>query len=378
MVCSTFRSPVFPVLRPGAIDTPSRAVLKCDVPSRKVTEFTSRRTHLFNFDRLKRIVQGFSKAKVLVVGDLILDEFIWGNVSRISPEAPVPVVWVESENFMPGGASNVAANIRSLGGEVHLAGVVGEDSRGEILRTLLHKKGVRCEGIIEDPARPTTQKTRVIAHHQQVVRIDRETQHHISGPSLERIVEYIREKLPQVDALIIEDYGKGVIVPKLVSEAVRIARRHGKVITVDPKETHFNYYRGATTITPNHHEAATMVGFKIKDDASLEKAGRKLLKKLHLESALITLGENGMSLFQHGRKTCRIPTVAQEVFDVSGAGDTVISAYTLSRASGALAADAAFISNCAAGIVVGKVGVAVTSAEELLPRLKVEVDKWKR
>lgn len=333
---------------------------------------------MFNFARLKRTVQDFSKAKVLVVGDLILDEFIWGKVSRISPEAPVPVVWVDSENFMPGGASNVAANIRSLGGEVHVAGVVGEDSRGEILRTLLHKKGVRCEGIIEDAARPTTQKTRVIAHHQQVVRIDRETQRQISGRCLERITEFIREKVPAVDALIIEDYGKGVIVPKLVREAVRIARKHDKVITVDPKETHFSYYRGATTITPNHHEAATMVGFKIKDDASLEKAGRKLLKKLHLESALITLGENGMSLFQHGKPTCRIPTVAQEVFDVSGAGDTVISAYTLSRASGASAADAAFISNCAAGIVVGKVGVAVTSAEELLPRLKVEVDKWKR
>ncbi len=319
-----------------------------------------------NLARLKQLILKFNKAKVLVVGDLILDEFIWGNVCRISPEAPVPVVWVDRENFMPGGASNVGANMTSLGGEVYLAGVVGNDSRGEVLQGLLRKKGVHCEGVIADPSRPTTQKTRVIAHRQQVVRIDRELVKPISDAVLEEIRGYIRETLPRVDALIIEDYGKGVIVPGLVQEAVKIAKKHNKIITVDPKETHFSYYRGVTTLTPNHHEASAAVGFKIKDEATLEKAGQMILKKLQSASFIITRGENGMAIFQPGKKTVKIPTVAREVFDVSGAGDTVISALTLGLAVGANILEAAIIANIAAGIVVGKVGVAVTNREELL------------
>ncbi len=329
----------------------------------------------FSFTRFKSIISNFHKAKVLVIGDLILDEFIWGKVSRISPEAPVPVVWVDSENFMPGGASNVANNIRSLGGEVHLAGVVGNDERGGVLCSLLKEKGIHCEGVFRDSSRPTTQKTRVIAHHQQVVRIDREKAAPLSSECLKQITGFIQQKLKSVDALVIEDYGKGVIVPALVKEAVRLAKKHGKIITVDPKENHFSYYRGVTTITPNHHEAASATGIEIKDDKSLVKAGKKLLHKLHCESALITLGENGMSLFAKGRPVFKIPTVAQEVFDVSGAGDTVISAYTLARAANGSATEAAYISNCAAGIVVGKVGVAVTSREELLERIKQEMNK---
>ncbi len=328
------------------------------------------RTTASHFGRQKKVLSGFEHVKVLVLGDLILDEFIWGNVSRISPEAPVPVVWVESENFMPGGASNVANNIRALGGEVFLAGIVGDDARGETLQTLLRKKGVHGEGILADRGRPTTQKTRVIAHHQQVVRIDREEQKPISDVLLRRLVAYVQNKIADVDALIIEDYGKGVIVPGLVREIVDIARKHGKIITVDPKETHFSYYRGVTTITPNHHEAASAVGFRIKDDDTLQKAGQTLLKKLRCEVALITLGENGMAIFQQGKRMVKIPTEAQEVFDVSGAGDTVIGTYTLARAAGASALEAAQIANCAAGVVVGKVGVAVVTPEELLKRLK--------
>ena len=328
-----------------------------------------------NFPRLRSIISSFKEAKVLVVGDLILDEFIWGSVSRISPEAPVPVVWVGSENFMPGGASNVAYNIQSLGAEVHLAGIVGEDSRGDVLQALLRKKGIHCDGVFADKSRPTTQKTRVIAQHQQVVRIDREVVKHVPDPVLKQIIAFINEKIREVDALIIEDYGKGVIVPKLVQESVKAARKYGKIITVDPKETHISYYRGTTTITPNHHEASAASGIAIKDDESLERAGRKLLQKLRCESVLITLGENGMSLFQQGRPTVKIPTIAQDVFDVSGAGDTVISAYTLARARKASAIEAAHISNCAAGIVVGKVGVAVTTPEELLKRIHKEVKR---
>lgn len=328
-----------------------------------------------NFQRFKRIISDFPRARVLVVGDLILDEFIWGNVSRISPEAPVPVVWVERENFMPGGASNVATNIRALGGEAYLSGVVGDDPRGEVLQGLLRKRGVNCDGIFADKDRPTTQKTRVIAHHQQVVRFDREIIRPVSDHTQRSITRFIAEKLSDVDAVIIEDYGKGVIVPALVREIVRVARKQKKIITVDPKETHFSYYRGVTTLTPNHHEAGAMVGFKIKDDSSLEKAGRKMLQKLRCETALITLGENGMAIFQDGKKMIKIPTIAQEVYDVSGAGDTVISAYTLARAAGANAIEAAHISNCAAGIVVGKIGVAVTHPEELLERIQKEMEK---
>lgn len=319
-----------------------------------------------NLARLKQIISKFNKAKVLIVGDLILDEFIWGGVSRISPEAPVPVVWVDRENFMPGGASNVAANTCSLGGQVYLAGVVGDDARGQTLQALLRKKGVHCDGIVADSSRPTTQKTRVIAHHQQVVRIDRELVKPIADSVLAKISAYILRMLPRVDALIIEDYGKGVIVPGLVREAVRIAKKHKKVITVDPKETHFSWYRGVTTLTPNHHEAGAAVGFKIKDEATLEKAGRLMLKKLRSNSFIITRGEHGMTIFQEKKKSVTIPTLAQEVFDVSGAGDTVISALTLGLAGGGGILESAYIANCAAGIVVGKVGVAVTDQEELM------------
>ena len=329
--------------------------------------------HKKDFARIQRLISSFDRARVLVVGDLILDEFIYGNVSRISPEAPVPVVWVDKESFMPGGASNVANNIRALGGQVYLAGVVGDDSRGETLRGLLKKKGVNCDGIFSDKDRPTTQKTRVIAHHQQVVRIDREVIKPVAEATLKEIIHFIGTQIDVIDALIIEDYGKGVIVPSLVREIVKIARKHKKIITVDPKETHFSYYRGVTTLTPNHHEAAAMVGFKIKDEASLEKAGRKMLQKLKCETALITLGENGIAIFQEGEKMIKIPTVAQEVYDVSGAGDTVISTYTLARAAGANAIEAAHIANCAAGIVVGKLGVAVTSREELIERIRKEM-----
>ncbi|MGH7198318.1 MAG: D-glycero-beta-D-manno-heptose-7-phosphate kinase [Candidatus Omnitrophota bacterium] len=328
-----------------------------------------------SFSRLKSVISSFKQAKVLVVGDLILDEFIWGSVSRISPEAPVPVVWVDSENFMPGGASNVANNIRALDGEVFIAGIVGEDARGEILQSQLRKRGIFCEGIFVDSHRPTTQKTRVIAHHQQVVRIDRETVHAVPEHLLKQIIGFVRDRIKEVDAVIIEDYGKGVIVPRLVKEIVKIAKKHDRIITVDPKETHFAYYKGVTTITPNHHEAASAVGFAIKDEASLRKAGKSLLQKLRCESVLITLGENGMALFVRGKPMEKIPTIAKEVFDVSGAGDTVIGTYTLARACKATPVEAAHVSNCAGGIVVGKVGVATTSAEELLQHVHNEIHK---
>lgn len=321
-------------------------------------------------DKFKKIIARFPKVKVLIVGDLILDEFLWGNVSRISPEAPVPVVHVRSESFMPGGAANVANNIHALGGKAYLAGVVGMDERGSILRQELDKRGVDVEGIVIDGERPTTLKTRVIAHHQQVVRIDKEKIEPLSAGIVDQIIDYIKEMIGQIDAIIIEDYGKGVVTPRLLQEILRLARRHKKIVTVDPKEEHFHYYKGVTAITPNHHEAAQAAGVKMKDMDSIAKVGKALLNKLKCEAVLLTLGESGMQLFEKQGRVTHIPTVAQDVFDVSGAGDTVIGTFTLALAAGANMQDAAKVSNFAAGIVVGKVGIGVVTQEELLERIK--------
>lgn len=325
------------------------------------------------FKNYKKIVAKFNKARVLVIGDLMLDEFIWGEVTRISPEAPVPVVWVKKESFMPGGASNTANNLRSLGADVYLVGVIGDDDRGAILKGELEQKGIRTTGILTDLSRPTILKTRVVAHHQQVVRIDKELKEPLSGAMIAKILAYIEKIIRDVDAIIVEDYAKGVITPALLAKIIPLAKRHNKVISVDPKEEHFNYYKGINVITPNNHEAARAVGFAITDDITLKKAGAKLIEKLKCKIALITLGENGMAVFQKDKPMKQIPTVAQEVFDVSGAGDTVIASYTLALASGADPITAAHISNCAAGIVVGKVGIAVVTPDELLARINKEL-----
>ncbi|MDP2921604.1 MAG: D-glycero-beta-D-manno-heptose-7-phosphate kinase [Candidatus Omnitrophota bacterium] len=321
-------------------------------------------------EKLKKIIQRFNSAKILIIGDLILDEFVWGDVSRISPEAPVPVVWVKSESFMPGGAANVANNIASLGGRVYMAGVAGSDERAGILREGLKEKGINIDGVITDDSRPTTLKTRVVAHHQQVVRIDREKVDPVSSEVLDKIMAYVKDIIDDMDAVVIEDYGKGVISAKLLKETLAAAKKKKKIITVDPKEEHFSYYKGVTAITPNHYEAAQAAGMKAKDKDSILKIGKALLKKLDCQGVLITLGENGMQLFEKSGAITHIPTVAQEVFDVSGAGDTVISVFTLALALGMGMKDAAYISNIAAGIVVGKVGIAVITQAELIERLK--------
>ena len=328
-----------------------------------------------DLNKIKQIVSNFKNANVLVVGDLILDEFIWGEVSRISPEAPVPVVWVKRESFMPGGASNVANNLRSLGANTFVAGVVGDDERGAILKGELEQKGIDTGGIFVDNTRPTTLKTRVVAHHQQVVRIDKENIDALSEAMISRVIDYTKKIIDKIDAVIIEDYGKGVITPELLKKIVPLARKAQKIISVDPKEEHLKYYKGISLITPNNHEASKAVGFQIKDEQTLKKAGTAMLKKFKCKIALITLGENGMAVFQNNKPMKHIPTVAQEVFDVSGAGDTVISCYTLSLAAGADPVQAAHISNCAAGIVVGKVGIAVVTPDELINRIKKEMGK---
>ena len=316
--------------------------------------------------RFNDLLKRMARTRLMIVGDLILDEFIWGTVDRVSPEAPVPVVWLERESAMPGGAANVACNVRALGGQAALLGVVGPDGGGRRLKQELEGRGISTEWIAVDPRRPTTRKTRVIAHQQQVVRIDRERTEPISGAPLRDLLEGAREMIPRADGVIVEDYGKGLIHPKLLQPVIALAKRHRKVITVDPKEEHISYYRGVTALTPNKKEAALAAGLQITDEKSLRRAAEKIVAKLKPEALLVTLGEEGMALFPRGAKNpLKIPTVAREVFDVSGAGDTVIAAFTLACSAGASFAEAAVLANAAAGVVVGKVGVATCSPAEL-------------
>ncbi|HNX90306.1 MAG TPA: D-glycero-beta-D-manno-heptose-7-phosphate kinase [Candidatus Omnitrophota bacterium] len=332
----------------------------------------------YKFSTFEKYVNKFSKRKILVVGDLLLDQYIWGEVSRISPEAPVPVVWVKREDYMPGGASNVANNLAKLGADVTLVGVVGNDERGELLKSKLEERGIDISGVFTDDTRPTSLKTRVIAHHQQVVRIDRESVDTVNHSLSAKIAEFITNRVKETDGVIVEDYDKGVITPVLLQEIVPAARKHCRIISVDPKESHFPYYKNVTVITPNNHEASRAVGFELKTEEDIIRAGQKIINKLKTDHMLITLGERGMMLCEKNGVSHRIPTIAQEVFDVSGAGDTVISVYTLAYSSGATPIISAHIANCAAGIVVGKVGAAVVSQDELLERLKLEIGRAKR
>jgi D-beta-D-heptose 7-phosphate kinase/D-beta-D-heptose 1-phosphate adenosyltransferase len=323
--------------------------------------------------RLSRIIDRFPRTRILVVGDVMLDHYVWGNVSRISPEAPVPVVTVTRENLLLGAATNVVNNIHALGGNVRLCGVIGPDEAGRQLVHLLRQQGINTEGLIVEEGRPTTIKTRVIAHNQQVVRFDRETKNGIEPDTHADIFDFVKQQIREgLDALVLSDYSKGVITRGLVKDIVTLARRNGVIVSVDPKVNHFGMYSGVTILTPNTKEASIGAKIDIEDDASLLKAGQLLLKQLKCAAVLITRGEHGMSLFERKGRVTHIPTMAQEVFDVTGAGDTVISTLTLAMAAGASMVEAARISNYAAGIVVGVVGTATVSSEELKRKMAAD------
>jgi len=317
--------------------------------------------------KLIRYIDRFSSANVLVIGDIILDEYIWGDVSRISPEAPVPVVEVknEKEDKRLGGAANVVNNIISLGGKSILCGVIGDDNTGNELIKILKSLGLTTDGILIDPGRHTSIKTRVVARNQQVVRFDRETREKISPVITRELLKFLKERIHDIDAIIVADYGKSVISPQLMKGLRALIAGSGIILAVDPKTDHFEYYKGIDVITPNHHEAGAYCRFEIVDKETVDKAGRKMLDELSCKSVLITQGKDGMTLFEKGRKPHYIPTVAREVFDVSGAGDTVIGTFCLGLASGMDRKSAAEISNYAAGIVVGKLGTSVVTPEEL-------------
>ncbi|MFQ5900035.1 MAG: D-glycero-beta-D-manno-heptose-7-phosphate kinase [Thermodesulfobacteriota bacterium] len=318
-------------------------------------------------DRRKgnRLIKAFKKTRILVIGDIILDHFIWGNVQRISPEAPVPVVEVTSENMMLGGAVNVVNNIHSLGGEVYIGGIVGRDEDGKKVIEELKERGISTNGIVLEDGRPTSIKTRIIAHNQQVVRFDKEKKGEISAKALKAILDYAKGMADEVNVLIISDYAKGVISRELVKELIALYRENGRVVVIDPKVKHINFYKGATVITPNTFEASKASGIDIEDDDSLERSGRHLLETLSSEAVLITRGEHGMALFEKTGDVTFIPTVAHDVYDVTGAGDTVIGVFALALASGTGYKEAAVLANYAAGVVVGEVGTAVVRPEEL-------------
>jgi len=336
-------------------------------------------------NNLKNIIKKFNQAKILVVGDLILDEYIRGTVERISPEAPVPVLWANKREFVPGGTANVANNISSLGAKVTLLGVTGDDANAKILLGELKKRKIDTASIFIEKNRHTTVKTRILAGHQQVVRVDWEHRHDLTYEINAKIIKFIERNINSFDGIIIEDYGKGVINIPLLGKLISFARSNKKIITVDPKEENFQYYRGVTSITPNRKELENAVrNLKIQDtanrfkintdklftDKSVDLAAREILEYLNLDSILVTLGEQGMKLLEKNGRLTHILTQAQEVFDVSGAGDTVISIFTLALCVGASKLEAAHIANFAAGIVVGKLGTAVTNVKELLARIK--------
>ena len=318
-----------------------------------------------NHNELLPFIAKFPDTRIMVIGDLMVDEYIWGNVSRVSPEAPVPVVSVTSESLRLCGAGNVVNNIRTLGGKVLLAGIVGNDEMGRKVIHDLHKMGLETKGVIVEPERVTTVKTRIIAQHQQVVRYDREITRPIHPENIQQILSLLEGGINELDAVLVSDYGKGVICEPLMERVRSLTQRAGKILAVDPKVKNFPLFREVTIITPNHYEAAEATGRWIMSEEDLMTVGRTLLQRLQVQSVLITRGEKGMTLFQHNGEVIHIPTMAKEIYDVTGAGDTVISVLTLAMAGGATAKEAAILSNIAAGIVVGEIGTATIKASEL-------------
>ncbi len=317
-----------------------------------------------SLDRVQSIVQDFYQKRVLVLGDLMMDKYIWGEVSRISPEAPVPVVEVKKDTCCLGGAGNVSHNLETLGASPLLVGVVGDDEEGLWIR----KNVTVNHGIFTDKERPTTVKTRIIAHQQQVVRVDLEQKKPISAQVEEKIFKYIREE--DYQGLLISDYNKGLLTQSLMAEVLPYAAQQKISVFIDPKINNFSLFSPATLITPNHREAEKIVHHECLTDSEVEQAGERILSQISVRYLIIKRGERGMTVFERGKKAYHIPTTAKEVYDVTGAGDTVIAVASLSLLAGASIHEAAILANAAAGIVVGKLGTATITREELIDGIK--------
>lgn len=317
--------------------------------------------------RANEIIDNFPRARVLVIGDVMVDHFIWGRVSRISPEAPVPVVEVDRDNLLLGGSANVANNICSLGGRVFVTGVIGVDAMGDRILSEFQNRKIDAGGIVRERERPTTIKTRIVAHGQQVVRFDRESHRPVSSAGIEKVLAYIRAVRGKIGAVVISDYNKGLIGRALLEGVREILAGSGAIVCVDPKQNDFSLYEGFDVITPNHHEAQRAIGIPVAESADVVKVGNEILNRYRFRALLVTRGEDGMSLFEQRDRIVHttFPTRAKEVFDVTGAGDTVIGTFALCMASGAGFREAAALANASAGIVVGKMGTATLTPDEL-------------
>jgi rfaE bifunctional protein kinase chain/domain len=331
--------------------------------------------------RLRQILDRAASKRILVIGDLMLDEFVWGKVGRISPEAPVPVVEVTGESFFPGGAANVARNLREFLDRVSVIGMIGKDRSGQQLRELLAQRKIDISDSIEDEKFPTIVKTRIIARHQQLVRVDREKIARPATAQIRKVVAAVRKRLPNFDAIIFEDYGKGFVTRDLVAQIAREARAAKKIVTADPNPQNLIDWTGMTAVKPNRAEAFLAAGMPARDselspkkDIDLVHAGKELLQKWGVQYLLITLGEHGVMFFEKGKRPHHIPTKARDVFDVSGAGDTAIAMFTLALVCNATPLEAAQIANHASAVVVGKLGTATVTRDELISSCEHDFD----
>lgn len=362
--------PELEVASPGTLLT-AHAIERAIVEG--LSEYNPRRVScLWSATMLRDWVDRLAGHTALIVGDVMLDEYVWGDVRRISPEAPVPIVEARSRTFAPGGAANVAANVKSLGGEVWLGGVTGAGPYARQLCEVLSERGILADGLQRDRERPTTLKTRVLAQGQQIVRVDSERTAPLCPAIEAALLDWMEAHVARADVCILSDYDKGVVSERVAQAFICMSRRAGKPLVVDPKGRHYEKYVGATVITPNLREAEQVTNRRVEGDGDLMDVGRALLKQLDGSALLITRSAEGMSLFVKGAKPLHIPSVARSVFDVTGAGDTVISTLALALAAGAPFAAAARLANYAAGIVVGKIGTAVTTIEELAKTLECE------
>ncbi len=337
-----------------------------DVPKLAESFIISPQMSTLTRERASQVTAGFQGKRIIVLGDLMLDEFIWGKVRRISPEAPVPVVEVDKHTQTLGGAGNVAANLVSLGAAAIPVGVIGDDSNADKVCAAFNALGVNSGCLAVDGSRPTTLKTRIVAHNQQVVRADHESRAPVSAEVEARVLKYFLKELESADAVVVSDYGKGLLTASLLVSALAAAKMRRLPVCLDPKSRNFQSYQPVSVITPNNQEAADAAGVTIDGEAAVIEAGQKIMESVDCQAVLITRGEEGMTLLTRDGAVTHIPTVAREVYDVTGAGDTVIATLTAGLASGASIAEAAVLSNHAASVVVSKLGTATLTREELL------------
>lgn len=323
-----------------------------------------------NSQKLEKIIKNFDNKRILIIGDLMLDEYIFGGTTRLSPEAPVPIVEVERIDYVPGGAANAASNVRNLGDQTILAGVVGDDENARTLIKLLKKNGIKTNGILKDPNRPTTLKTRIVSQGQHVVRIDKESSQPISKILEEKLLTFVKKVLKSVDIVLISDYAKGVVTPTISRAIINLAKKRNKKVLVDPKGEDFSKYKGCFIVTPNLKETEAALKIQVKDLKSLPQAAKTLLTQVNSKGVLVTLGTDGMALLERTGKYTAIPSAEVKVVDISGAGDTAMATFALSLAAGANFEEAMLISTYACSVVIGKIGTATTSRNELIKAIK--------